>query len=144
MILAATCPERLAGGDARSRDLGLRGGQAVYRVVLRRGQGHRDGQHPWQAVMTSGELRFNPQNYSCARTPRSGRRRSTRMGPTRVTTLVGQNSVMIFGAPRSLKEPQLGYGAQTIDVKDGTNTLNIELPPPSQAAGDAAKKNKPQ
>ncbi len=88
--------------------------------------------------MTSGELRFNPQNY--VRKDAQVRKATiNKDGTYEVTTLVGQNAVSISG-PEITKEPQLGYGAQTIDVKDGTNTLDIVLPPPGQAEGDAAKK----
>ncbi len=88
--------------------------------------------------MTSGELTFNPQNY--LRKDAAARKAKVNPdGTYEVTTLVGRNSVMISG-PAITKEPQLAYGAQTIDVKDGTNTLNIELPPPGQGGGDAGKK----
>jgi hypothetical protein len=88
--------------------------------------------------MTSGELIFNPANYL----RQNATARKAKINPDgtfEVTTLVGQNSVMISG-PAITKEPQLGYGAQTIDVKEGDNTLNIELPPPTPGGGEPAKK----
>lgn len=89
--------------------------------------------------MSAGELIFNPSNYQ--RPEAETRKAAVKEGKYEVTTLVGQNSVTIAG-PEITKEPQLAYAPRTIEVQPGDNTLNIELPPPEQAAGEIAKHKK--
>jgi hypothetical protein len=77
--------------------------------------------------MKGGEISFDPSNYKRA----DEKRRTAKIGPDgryTVTTLQGQNSAKISG-PTIAKEPQLGYGIHTIDVKAGDNPFDIELPP---------------
>jgi len=78
--------------------------------------------------MKGGEIIFDPSNYQ----RKDAAKRTGKIngdGTYEVTTLVGHNSVTLQG-PAITKEPNLGYAAQTIEVTSGSNTLNIELPPP--------------
>ncbi len=77
--------------------------------------------------MVGGEVSFDPSNMERANAPK---RTATigKDGTYSVTTLQGRNVVRISG-PMVKKEPQLGYGIHTIDVKPGDNPFNIELPP---------------
>ncbi len=77
--------------------------------------------------MAGGEITFDGSNMSRASTtPRKAPIAAD--GTYTVTTLQGRNSARISG-PALKKEPQLGYGIHTIEVKPGENTFNIELPP---------------
>jgi hypothetical protein len=77
--------------------------------------------------MDGGEIAFDPTNYK--RTDETARKAIIgKDGTYSITTLQGRNSVRIFG-PMVQKEPQLGYGMQTLDVQPGENTFNIDLPP---------------
>src|SRR5271166_4569584 len=77
--------------------------------------------------MAGGEIAFDPSNNQRkAEKPRRATIGSN--GTYSVTTLEGQNSARISG-PMVKKEPQLGYGIHTLDVKPGDNTFNIDLPP---------------
>ena len=80
--------------------------------------------------MASGEITFNPANYQRDAEPRKA---PIKNGSYEITTLVGQNSVLVSG-PEITREPELGYAAQSIDVSASGSTLNIELPPPQQPA----------
>ena len=77
--------------------------------------------------MAGGEVSFDPSNMERANV---GKRTAPigQDGTYSVTTLQGRNAVRISG-PMVKKEPQLGYGIHTIDVKPGDNPFNIELPP---------------
>ena len=92
--------------------------------------------------MTSGELRFNPQNYSAQGRP--GPEGDHQQGWDLRGHDPGRPERGEYLGPRDHQGAATGIRRKTIDVKDGTNTLNIELPPPSQAAGDAAKTSPPQ
>lgn len=81
--------------------------------------------------MASGEITFNPANYQ--RADAEPRKAPIKDGSYEITTLVGQNSVVVSG-PEITKEPELGYSAQTVEVSASGSTLNIELPPAQQAA----------
>jgi hypothetical protein len=77
--------------------------------------------------MAGGEIAFDPSNYQ---RPDEKPRKAT-IGPDgtySVTTLQGRNTARISG-PMVKKEPQLGYGIHTIDVKSGDNSFDIDLPP---------------
>jgi len=77
--------------------------------------------------MNGGEIAFDPSNYQ----RKDEKPRKTTIGADgtySVTTLQGHNSARIFG-PMVKKEPQLGYGIHTIEVKAGDNSFDIDLPP---------------
>ncbi len=76
--------------------------------------------------MTSGQITFNPSNYKRADVGvRTAEIQAD--GHYEVKTLVGQNSITVFG-PEIQKHPELGYAAQTLDVKDGENNFDMILP----------------
>jgi hypothetical protein len=77
--------------------------------------------------MAGGEISFDPSNVE----RKDEKPRKATIGPDgkySVTTLQGQNTARISGAMVK-KEPQLGYGIHTIDVKAGDNPFDIDLPP---------------
>ncbi len=78
--------------------------------------------------MQGGEIAFDASNMERQNAPH---RKATigRDGTYTVTTLQGRNVARISG-PMLKKDPELGYGILTFDVKPGDNTWNIELPPP--------------
>ena len=77
--------------------------------------------------MKGGEISFNPSNYK--RQDTVARKVPIKNdGSYEITTLEGRNAVS-FSGPAVTKEPQLAYGIITYDVKAGTNTFDIELPP---------------
>ena len=80
--------------------------------------------------MTSGRITFNPSNYKRADVG-TGSAETQPDGHYEVKTLVGQNSISVYG-PEIKKHPELGYAAQTLIVKDGENNFNMILPPPKQ------------
>ncbi len=80
--------------------------------------------------MTSGEVAFDPANYQ----RKDAQVRTAKLKPDgtyEVTTLTGLNTISITG-PAITKEPELAYAGTTLDVKPGTNSLDIELPPAKQ------------
>lgn len=76
--------------------------------------------------MNGGEISFDASNYQRKTEPRKATIGAD--GTYSVTTFQGHNSVRIL-SPMFKKDPQLGYGIQTIEVKDGDNPFDIDLPP---------------
>ena len=74
-----------------------------------------------------GEISFDASNMERQDAPH---RKATigHDGTYSVTTLQGRNVARISG-PMVKKEPQLGYGILTFEVKPGDNTWDIDLPP---------------
>ncbi len=77
--------------------------------------------------MDGGEITFDPSNVERKDAPLR-KAPIGKDGTYTVTTLEGHNAARISG-PMLKKDPQLGYGIHTIDVKPGDNTFDIELPP---------------
>jgi hypothetical protein len=77
--------------------------------------------------MAGGEITFDASNSGRqTETPRKTTIGSD--GTYSITTLQGRNTARISG-PTIAKDPQLGYGIHTIEVKSGENTFDIDLPP---------------
>lgn len=80
--------------------------------------------------MTSGEITFDPGNYKRSDVePHTAKIQSD--GHYEATTLVGQNTVTLSG-PEIEKNPELAYGALSLEVQPGVNTYDVILPPPDQ------------
>jgi hypothetical protein len=78
-------------------------------------------------LATRGTVTFDPSNYlrkdAAARSARIAKD-----GTYSVTTLVGENTVMVQ-SPDLGRNSRLAYNEQTFVVKDGTNTFDIDLSP---------------
>jgi hypothetical protein len=76
--------------------------------------------------MPRAEIRFSPANIN-RKTASTVIARTSADGTYEVSTLVGENTVSLGGrAPR--KNARLQYTARTLDVKEGENTFDLNLP----------------
>ena len=76
--------------------------------------------------MNGGQIAFDPSNYKRPDTARSATIGSD--GTYTITTLQGRNLVRVSG-PAILKEPQLGYSIQSVDVKSDNPPFDVDIPP---------------
>jgi hypothetical protein len=72
------------------------------------------------------EIHFNPANVNRKTTSMATATTGTD-GNYEVTTLVGQNIVTLGGRPLR-KSAQLQYTTKTLDVREGENTFDVQLP----------------
>jgi hypothetical protein len=71
-------------------------------------------------------LSFNPANYK--RPVGAVQAAIGKDGTYAVKTLVGKNQVNV-DSPEVRKDSDLAYQFLTVDVQEGENTVNIDLPP---------------
>ena len=75
---------------------------------------------------TDGEVVFDPSNVN----RKVGDRRA-KIGPDgryEITTLIGMNSITVAGSKAAKDNPKAGYISKSFDVKEGTNSFDIEAP----------------
>jgi hypothetical protein len=79
---------------------------------------------------TRGRISFDPSNYK-RKDAKAASAPIGKDGSFTLTTLVGENMVSVT-SPEITRNPALSYNRQTIVVNDGSNTITVELPPPSK------------
>jgi hypothetical protein len=80
--------------------------------------------------VTKGEVSFDPSNYK--RNVPANRVQIGPDGSYQVKTLVGENRVS-FAIREMMRDPKLQDLSLIYQIKDGENTINLDLPPPDQA-----------
>ena len=83
------------------------------------------------APAKGGTVTFDPgNNFKRAFSPRSAPIKDD--GTYEIATMTGENIISV-NTPETAKDAGLGYNNQTIDVKAGSSTLDIQVPPGATA-----------
>jgi hypothetical protein len=89
------------------------------------------------APAKGGSVTFDPgNNYKRAFSPRTAL--ITGDGTYEITTMTGPNIISV-NTPETAKDANLGYNSQTVDVRAGSGSLDIQVP----AGGSSAPATKP-